>query len=86
MDIQEITKQIVREARGEVVAVAYEGKKVEFQDETWYQLIISDHGGVYPAWYALIDGDAVLYERDKIAIEDRIDEIDEAIFAFENAH
>lgn len=78
MDIQEITKQIVREAKGDVVAVAYEGKKVVFEGETWYELIIQD-GSIFAAWYALIDGDAIFYDRDKLAMEDRIPEIDEAI-------
>lgn len=79
MNLQELIAKIVADAKGEMVAVAYEGVKVEHDGEVWYQLLIADHGGYYTVWYADIDGEAVYYDRDRIAPEDRIAEIDATI-------
>lgn len=76
MNLQELIAKIVADAKGEVVGIAYEGNKVEYDGEVWYQLLIADHGGYFTAWYAAIDGEAVYYDRDRIDPEDRIPEID----------
>lgn len=76
MELKRLIEKIVSDAKGEIVAVAYEGNKVEYQGETWYELIIRDHGGVYASWYMEQDGEAVYYDRDRLDNEDRIPEID----------
>lgn len=77
MNLQELINAI--KVDREMAAVAYEGSKVEFDGEVWYELAIWEDGKLSFEWYADLDGEAVYYDQSHIGYEDRIPAIDEAI-------
>ncbi|UYL85353.1 hypothetical protein SEA_HAGER_60 [Microbacterium phage Hager] len=77
MNLQELINSVQALSTGS--AVAYEGNKVEYEGEVWYELAIWDNGKLSFGWYADLEGDAVYYDQSHIGNEDRIPAIDEAI-------
>lgn len=62
------------------LSVVYEGNKVEFEGEIWYEITTADGSGSYTAWCTILDG-FTMYDGDKIDQSDRISEIDDLIAA-----
>lgn len=76
MNLQELINEVKTQIDA---AVAYEGNRVEFEGEIWYELAIWDDGKLSFAWYADLEGEAVYYDQSHIPSEDRIPEIDRVI-------
>ncbi|UDG78678.1 hypothetical protein SEA_NEPTUNE_59 [Microbacterium phage Neptune] len=73
-------QELINAAKGDrEAAIAYEGNRVEFENEVWYEMAIWEDGKLSFEWWAELEGDAVYYDQSHIPAEDRIAEIDEAI-------
>jgi len=60
----------------ENLTISYEGNKVEFEGEIWYEITVADGTGSYTAWNSILDGGYAVYDGDRIDPADRIPAID----------
>lgn len=78
--IEAIKVQIYEPKDRANLVFTYEGRKVEFEDEIWYEITGFD-GASHTGWWTILDGNVVMYDGDRIALEDRVPEIDAFISA-----
>lgn len=73
-------KKLYSPEDAERLTISYQGVKVEYEGEVWYQISTADSSGWYTAFGSILDGEYVNYDGDHLDFNDKIPEI-EAILA-----